>query len=65
MPRDVANGRAIYGDIRWGSHVLFRCENGFRFEGTNLTEIDGVCLNTTEWTVEPPDCQGMVIVYIP
>ena len=58
VPRDVVNGRELYGNIRWGSQVLFKCDNGFRFEGTTQTEMTSECLNTTQWTLEPPDCEG-------
>ena len=56
-PISISNGRVIYSSLLWGSTAIFQCNTGFRFAALDATQVTSHCLNTTQWSLTPSNCE--------
>ncbi|XP_067379775.1 sushi, von Willebrand factor type A, EGF and pentraxin domain-containing protein 1 isoform X2 [Channa argus] len=52
VPKQIANGKAVYTKLQFGHGATFSCHRGYRLQGPETLK----CLATGEWDAEPPAC---------
>lgn len=52
IPKQIANGKAVYTKLQFGHSATYSCRRGYRLQGPETVK----CLASGEWDIQPPAC---------